>query len=641
MSWSILAMKVNTHFLKISRILIALISLLMVSTSAISQTISPGETLKSTYSQTAPVLDSQFNESEWKDAQTVTQNFNLYDLSGNIVESHPLYLYIKNDDTNLYIAGILVGEEHDGAMQNFDVNTLLLDYFMIAFDNNDNGAFEAGEDKKSLYILNQSSSLNDEHALTAVEQQQGENENAEPQNTLGGITYSQSSNAYVFEIGIPLASGDASDIQVQPGQKIRWNLLYMDKFNFTFEGTTFGGLTGNEWTNSTNWSYIELASPPVMSDIHIFAALMNSSDLSQQRLQFIGSHYDLVLTGYPLKEYVDPLKAQNSDLPVLLFNNPYFSFGEEFWNASSTAQLNQIIQKYSLKTASNQTISYGGPIYNGFEQNQNVPLMDIRNPAWQDYFSAQSRKIVDDANLDGVFLDTFTQEFPQFALAQGNQFPANFSASGWKASTNQFLAKIKNAFEGTQSTIIFNGISRSPGFPSAPSGLDNQEILDQLDGAALESFGIYKSMDESNQTKSWYFHETVMGDFKAASDQGKWVVMEAYGDRDDVQTRLYALCTFLLVQKSNTFFYFTRKDQAGALHWRPEWDVKLGKPLGPFQELANGTYSRDFENGKVLVNPLSTNAVVTGLSGYRNWQNGQLVNNLTLPPYSGALLTSN
>jgi len=119
------------------------------------------------------------------------------------------------------------------------------------------------------------------------------------------------------------------------------------------------------------------------------------------------------------------------------------------------------------------------------------------------------------------------------------------------------------------------------------------------------------------------------------------MVIEAYGNRDDVQTRLYALCSFLLVQKSNTFFYFTRKDQAGALHWRPEWDVKLGKPLGPFQKLANGSYSRDFEKGKVLVNPLSTNAVVTGLSGYQNWVNGQQVNNLTLPPYSGALLTSN
>jgi len=634
-------MKVNINFFKVARILFVLISYLMVAVSATGQTISSGETLKSKYSQTAPVLDSQFNEEEWKDAQTVTQNLDLFDLYGKKVESHLLSLYIKNDDTNLYIAGILAGEEHDGTMQNFDVNTLLMDYFMIAFDNNDNGVFQAGEDKKSLYILNQTPSLNDEHVLTSTEQQQGEEENSEPQNTLGGLTYSQSSNAYVFEVAIPLASGDTSDFQIQPGQKIRWNLLYMDKFNFKFEGTNFGGLTGNEWTNSTNWSYIELASPRSMKDIHVFAALMNNSDLTQQRLQFIGSHYDLVLTAYPLKRYVDPLKDQNSDLQVLLFNNPYFSFGEQFWNATSKAQLNQVVQQYSLKTPNNLTINYGGPVYEGFDQDQNEPLMDIRNPAWQDYFTAQSRKHVEAANLDGVFLDTFTQEFPQFALAQGNQFPKNYSEAGWKASTNQFLAKIKSAFEGTQSTIIFNGITRGPGYPSEPNGLSNQEVLDQLDGSAIETYGINKTMDESNQTKSWYFYETIMGDFKEASDQGKWMVIEAYGNRDDVQTRLYALCSFLLVQKSNTFFYFTRKDQAGALHWRPEWDVKLGKPLGPFQKLANGSYSRDFEKGKVLVNPLSTNAVVTGLSGYQNWVNGQQVNNLTLPPYSGALLTSN
>ena len=140
-------MKVNTNFFNVARILFVLISYLMVAVSATGQTISSGETLKSKYSQTVPVLDSQFNEEEWKDAQTVTQNLDLFDLYGKKVESHLLSLYIKNDDTNLYIAGILAGEEHDGTMQNFDVNTLLMDYFMIAFDNNDNGVFQAGEDK--------------------------------------------------------------------------------------------------------------------------------------------------------------------------------------------------------------------------------------------------------------------------------------------------------------------------------------------------------------------------------------------------------------------------------------------------------------------------------------------------------------
>ena len=631
-------MTATTRFLKTTRISFLLILFLAIATSATGQTISSGQTLQSVYSRTVPVLDSQIDEQEWKDAQKITQNLDLYNFSGSVIESHPLSLYIKNDDENLYIAGTLAGEEHNGVMQNFDINTLLLDFFMIAFDNNNNGSFQGGEDKKSLYILNQNPSVLDEHLLTSTEQQQGKGENSEPQDTLGTLSYSQSSNSYTFEIAIPLTSGDASDAQFQPGQKVRWNLFYMDKFNFNFDGTTFGGLAGNSWSSSTDWSYIEVASPPSMKDIHIFGSLANTKDLSQERLQFIGSHYDLVLTAFPMRQFVDPLKNQNSDLPVLLFNNPYFAFGDQFWQATSSAEYNQVSEYYSLKTQDNRTISYGGPTYSGLEHDQHVPLMDVRNPEWQDYFAAQSKKYVDSANLDGVFLDTFEQVIPTFALAEGNQFPKNYSSAGWKTSMNQFLSKIKAAFDGTPSTIIFNGISRGPG---APSGLPNQEILDQLEGGAIETYSVHRSMDESNLTKSWYFNQTIMQDFKEAGDKGKWVVMEAYGDRDDVQTRLYALCSFLLIQKNNTFFYFTRKDQAGALHWRPEWDVKLGKPLGPYQELASGAYSRDFENGKVLVNPLTTNVVVSNLSAYSDWQSGQQVNNMTLTPYSGALLVTN
>ncbi len=235
-----------------------------------------------------------------------------------------------------------------------------------------------------------------------------------------------------------------------------------------------------------------------------------------------------------------------------------------------------------------------------------------------------------------MFLDTLEERIPSFATYGGYQYPQNYSAENWRTSVYQFLGKVKGALAGTQAKVIFNGISRTPG---SPPGIRNQAILNETDGGAIETYSIVQSMDVSNQTKDWYFHQTIMTDLRLARDQGKWIIIEAYGDQDTEQVRLYALCSFLMVQNDHTFFYFTRKDQAGGLHWRPEWDTEIGKPLGLFNVLGNGVYERNFEKGKVLANPSNTTRVVSGLSSYNNWK-GQAVSSVTLPPYSGALLVS-
>ncbi len=629
-------MKMGMNFLKTARVLFLLISyFLVVATAAVGQTISSGETLQSNFSQTVPVLDSQIDQLEWDDAQKIQQNLDLYNLWGNKVESHPLTLYIKNDDENLYIAGSLTGDEHDGTMQNFNFNTLLMDFFIIAFDNNDNGAFQAGEDKKSMYVLNQTPGLQDEHLLTAAEQQQGRGENSESQDTLGGLNYSGNTQTYTFEISIPLNSGDTSDIRIQPGQKVRWNLFYVDKFNVNFYQTIFGGLTGFNMNSTANWSYIQLGTP-TGNDIQIFAQIANESDLDSSNLEFVGSHYDLVLSFFPFRQYTDQLKQQNSELPVFLFANPYFVFGDKFWNVSSQQEAEAAAVPYHLVAEDGETIMFN-LIYPGLEFNQFQPLIDIRNSEWQDYFASQIRKHIDLGGMDGVFLDTMDERLPNWAMAPGNNPPRGYTAEGWKQANYTFLQKINDAFTGTDLEVIFNGISR---FPGDKGELPNSGMLDVTSGAAIEAYSIYMSMDTNENTKKAYFYDTILQDLNNVSQQGKKVIIEVYGDQDDEMIRLYALCSFLLVQSKDTYFYFTKKDEAGGLRWRPEWDVKLGKPLGFYQEMTNGAYSRNFEKGKVLVNPLNYSVVVSGLDSYRDWKSGQQVSNITLPPYSGALLVS-
>lgn len=615
------------------------------------------ERVQSLWAHKKPVLDGHIGGAEWDDARRIVKSFDLYDLTGVKVESHPFVLYVKNDRDHLYLAGKLEGEERDGKMTGTDMSSLVMDSFSIAFDNNNDGTLQTGEDKIALYIINQIPYVKDSHHVTPKDQARGMREDNEPQNVRGKIRYALSSESrpggYHFELAIPLASGDPDDIQVKPGLALRWNIFFFDKYKTSGKDILIGGLTGLGLARPDAWGLLELAARPAGAenlarasfpseekparDIHVFAIVINKKDLSEEKLRFIGSHFDLIFLAHPLKYVVDSLRRHNPGATILLYNNIYFSFGDKFWKAKSKTELEKTTQEYSLKTEENRTIYYGGPVYPGLEHEQRgVPLMDAANPRWQNYYASQSRKYVDSAGLDGLFMDSMTEDIPPFALAPGNQFPKGYSPSKWKASAYEFIHTVKRAFAGTSAILFLNGISRAPGVgPKAP----NLGMLKLLDGAAIEAFSIYLAMDESDSTKRWYFFKTILTDLKEAAAAGKWVAIDVFGNQDDEQIRLYALCSFLLVQNERTFFYFNAMDEAGALRWQPEWGVPLGPPDGPYQITADGLYYRDFAKGKAVVNPLGKRMVLPIKGAYSDWR-GNPVTTLDLPPYSGALLVS-
>ncbi len=631
-------------------VFIFLLFFLASDLSAQSSTI-----FKSSWAKSVPTLDGKINSSEWSDALKTRKTINLFDTRGQKRESHPLTLYIKNDAKNLYLAGRLDNEEHEGTIKGFDFSSLVMDMFSLVFDDNRDGVLQSGEDKKSFFILNQTPTIKDEHQLSPAEQQQGKEESSEPQNIEGQITYTSSGGGYYqFELSIALNSGDPSDVQLQPGQKVRWNLFYFDKFSFTMKERDlgFGGVFPE---NSKDWGYLQLAdqsnpspdmimapavsksSPGVsttVSDIQVFAQVANEKDLDAEQLKFIGTHYDLVLSFFPYKQYTDQLKQPNPKLPVYLFVNPYFAFGDKFWNTSSPGEAAAAERRYSLKTSDNKTILFNLN-YPGLEFDQRLPLMDIRNTEWQDYFTSQIRKHADLGGMDGIFLDTMDERLPSWAMAPGNKTPKGYSDAQWKAANYEFLEKINNAFAGTGKEIVFNGISRVPGNKGE---LPNEKMLDVTSGAAIEAFSIYMSMDKSEDTRRWYFQQTIMKDLKTTSERGKKVIIEVYGNRDDEAIRLYALCSFLLVQNDWTYFYFTKKSDAGGLRWRPEWDTQLGQALGSYQKTSNGIHSREFSKGKVLVNP-GNKAISVQLSGqYKDWKGNRIGSSVKMPAFSGILL---
>lgn len=363
--------------------------------------------------------------------------------------------------------------------------------------------------------------------------------------------------------------------------------------------------------------------------VQTFATVLNEKELADTNLQFVSQHYDLVLLSFPYARVVTRLRRSNPDLIVLLFNNPYFAFGEKFWQAGPDEDLENVAGDWLLRDESGAVVRYNGPLYGGLDFEQRVPLMDIRVWAWQKYYAAQSAKWVREADMDGLFIDTLGEHPPHFAQAPGGASEHR----KWRDSAYGLLHELKEAFAGTEALLCFNGISRPVG---ARQEKANRGLLRRCDGTTIEAFGITMGMDHSDEAKQWFFFETILKDLHSASADDKLVLIEVYAEQPTETNRMYALCSFLLVQNERTYFYHTSLSEAGTTQWRPEWSLDLGHPTDTYRR-HNDMYFRRFEKATVWVNP-QPETHVSPLAVAQIDPAGRHIRHVRLAPFSGTIL---
>jgi hypothetical protein len=64
---------------------------------------------------------------------------------------------------------------------------------------------------------------------------------------------------HFVEWQVPLRSGDRNDIAVAPGDRLRFNLVYADRFSLTLADTEIGGLFGGDADHAQGWGTLVLA----------------------------------------------------------------------------------------------------------------------------------------------------------------------------------------------------------------------------------------------------------------------------------------------------------------------------------------------------------------------------------------------
>lgn len=99
----------------------------------------------------------------------------------------------------------------------------------------------------------------------------------------------------------------------------------------------------------------------------------------------------------------------------------------------------------------------------------------------------------------------------------------------------------------------------------------------------------------------------------------------------------YAVSTLLLVRENGRGMLWSQKMFSDTQLQKMN-SLDLGKPLGIFV-FVNNAYQREWEKGKVIVNPHDSRTVTIQLGGsYQDVETGNTVSSVTLPPKTGRVL---
>jgi len=166
------------------------------------------DTVKITYTS-APTVDGILSPGEWPDpvkSKTLTYRDDATPTPHE--ESHQMDVYFKNDDTYLYVAVKITGDDFEAAGYQPTGDMDVLD---VAFDNNNNGQVDSNEDDKHFWNLE----YVDSHAIDTNQWQVDD----QPSDTIGYATHSapDASGDYIYELKIPLKFSNIQNLNIRPG----------------------------------------------------------------------------------------------------------------------------------------------------------------------------------------------------------------------------------------------------------------------------------------------------------------------------------------------------------------------------------------------------------------------------------------
>lgn len=289
-----------------------------------------------------------------------------------------------------------------------------------------------------------------------------------------------------------------------------------------------------------------------------------------------GKTYRLIMTGWFELSEAESIKAQSPNVKLLAGltvnwvwdNADWITFLETVANYGQEKPI-KIEESMYLKRPGGERCAFGWASEEwGHEE---IYAMDPRNAEWIELITSFYRNVLDQPQHDGIIIDMVTEK---------SWCPDAISNEAWVRATKAIMADIEQ-LNTENKLVIFN------------SGRDFSEIDEYrafFDGYLMENF-----------LGSWGAdYETGL---EAANDP--YIIIYAVDTDDtgkqDLKRMRLGLTLSMLNDKTYFTYDFGPRDH-GQAWWFPEYDAKLGNPLGKYFK-EDSVYWREFKNGIVISSP--------------------------------------
>ncbi|MGQ0633539.1 MAG: hypothetical protein ACT4QC_02920 [Planctomycetaceae bacterium] len=193
----------------------------------------------------APKIDGKIDD-DWKDAAPVDFDMTFVKPTTQTFSTKRCQLRVMNSANGLYIA-LRVPDEKDN--RSFD--PVEFDIAVLSFCRGDE--LQVGDDRKIIgpgfYV--------DKH-ITKPEQPNENDEDDASRDGKGAMWYDTEAKAWTVEWALPLGATDKEDIQVKPGDSVRFNVAFIDAFMAEAKDTQLG-LAYGSFERAGGWGKLELA----------------------------------------------------------------------------------------------------------------------------------------------------------------------------------------------------------------------------------------------------------------------------------------------------------------------------------------------------------------------------------------------
>lgn len=238
-----------------------------------------------------------------------------------------------------------------------------------------------------------------------------------------------------------------------------------------------------------------------------------------------------------------------------------------------------------------------------------APLLDSANEEWRTFLADRCRAILVKGGYDGVLLDVVQMANKKpFALRGIDPTTGrNYTLKGWRDAQYGLVAHMRKTLPAHK-LIVANSVGRGRTYFEEGAS----RFLEVADGIVSEGFRgpIARPLNQHLHERDW---QATVDMIRDVEKRGKYFVgytkylkgkFTDGGDKRDSDRFWFA--SFLLGMGPRSYYSAVVHDDANmhqtAESFDPQWSLALGAPIADYKE-KGGLYSREFQHGRVVVNP--------------------------------------